>query len=169
MRIEQIMSQPAITCREDQTLSAAAGLMWDHDCGVVPIVGDGGVVVGMLTDRDICMAAYTQGKPLHAIPVSTAMASRVFSCHPEEPLEAAEALMAEKQVRRVPVVDAEGRPVGVLSLNDLVRRAESARGEGTRREIVKTLAGVCQPRSGAVQTVPAPVVRRRQAPPEAAL
>jgi CBS domain-containing protein len=169
MRIEQIMSQPAITCRQDETLGTAAGLMWDHDCGVVPVVDDGGAVVGMLTDRDISMAAYTQGKPLHAIPVSAAMAKRVFSCHPDETVEAAERLMAEKQVRRVPVVDADGRPVGLLSLNDLARHGASARGDAAQREVAETLASICQPRSHAIQTVPPSAPRRRQAPKEAAL
>lgn len=158
MRIEELMSKPAITCGQDETLNTAAGLMWDHDCGAMPVVGDDGALVGLLTDRDICMAAYTQGRPLQAIPVSQAMARQVFSCHPDESIGAAESLMAEQRIRRLPVVDGEGRPVGLLSLNDVARDAASSRaGNGAQREVARTLAAICQPRLHGNQ-------RSRQAP-----
>jgi CBS domain-containing protein len=157
MRVEQIMSQPAVTCGQDDALDTAARLMWDNDCGVVPVVGDDGAVVGILTDRDICMAAYTQGMPLRAIPVSRAMAKQVFWCHPEESLEAAEALMTERRVRRLPVVGRAGLPIGVISLNDIAREAaQSPNGNGAQREVANTLAAICQPRAHALQPVHLP-------------
>lgn len=147
MRVEQLMSKPAVTCGKDDTLNTAARLMWDHDCGAVPVVGDGGKVVGVVTDRDICMAAFTQGKPLQAIPVSRAMSSDVIACHPEDSIDDAELRMAEKQLRRLPVVDAAGHPVGVLSINDVARdAATSLGGNGAQREVARTLAAICQPR-----------------------
>jgi CBS domain-containing protein len=162
MRIEQLMSQPAITCTINDTLSAAAQLMWEHDCGVMPVVGTDGRLTGILTDRDICMAGYTRGQPLHEIPVSAAMSSQVFSCSPQESIDAAERLMSKMQVRRVPVVDRDNRPIGVLSLNDLARHAAAARsGNGLERETVETLAAICRPRARPPQIVhvagPAPI------------
>ena len=158
MRIEQLMSKPAVTCGQDDSLNTAAQLMWEHDCGAVPVLGDEGTVVGLLTDRDVCMAAYTQGKPLQAIPVSRAMGKQVYSCHPDESIEAAEQLMTEHRIRRLPVVDGEGRPVGILSLNDVARDAASSRaGNGAQREVARTLAAICQPRLHGNQ-------RSRQAP-----
>jgi CBS domain-containing protein len=163
MRVEQIMSRPAVTCRQDDSLNTAAGLMWTNDCGVVPVIGDDGAVVGVLTDRDVCMAAYIQGKPLWEIPVSRAMAKEVFSCHPDESLEAAERFMTQKRVRRLPVVDGEGRPVGVISLNDIAREAaDSPKGNGALREVASTLAAICQPRAHAIQRVE---LRMMQEPP----
>lgn len=147
MRVEQLMSKPAITCGKDGTLNTAARLMWDHDCGAVPVVGDEGTVVGVVTDRDICMAAYTQGKPLKAIPVSQAMAGRVVACPPDQSIDEAERLMAEKGIRRLPVVDADGHPVGLLSINDVARNAAASRaGNRAQQEVAKTLAAICQPR-----------------------
>jgi CBS domain-containing protein len=162
MRIEQLMSQPAITCRMNDTLSTAAQLMWEHDCGVMPVVGEDGHLTGILTDRDICMAAYTRGQPLHEIPASAAMSKQVFSCSPQESIDAAERLMSKMQVRRVPVVDRDSRPIGVLSLNDLARHAAATRSRnGLDRETVETLAAICQPRARPPQVVhvagPAPI------------
>lgn len=148
MRIQEIMSQPVVTCRPSDTLSAAAQLMWEHDCGAIPVTGEDGALVGIVTDRDICMAAYTQGRSLQAIPVSSAMARHVFTCHPEDALDAVEQLMSDKQIRRVPVVDRDNRPVGLLSLNDIARHAASAaRKDGLERAAIRTLAAICQPRA----------------------
>jgi CBS-domain-containing membrane protein len=146
MRIDRLMSKPAITCGESDTLNAAAHLMWTHDCGVIPVVNQSGHLVGIVTDRDICMAAYTQGRLLHWIPVSTVMTKQVHSCRAADSIEYAEALMSEKQVRRLPVIDEDGRPVGLLSLGDIARHAtRRRRRRGARRGVVKTLAAVCEP------------------------
>lgn len=147
MRVERVMSKPAITCGKRETLNTAARLMWEHDCGAVPVVEHDGTVAGMITDRDICMAAYTQGKPLKAIPVSHVMADHVVSCHPGQSIAEAERLMAEKGIRRLPVVDSGGRPVGLLSINDVARHAAaSRRGDHAQQEVAKTLAAICEPR-----------------------
>lgn len=154
MRIEQVMNQPAVTCSTSDNLSTAAQLMWEHDCGILPVVDDNRHLAGVITDRDICMAAYTQGKALREIPVSEIMAKQVFSCRPEDSVDAAENLMGQKQVRRVPVTDGDGRPVGVLSLNDLARDASRAREkDGAGRKLVQTLAEICQPRPHQMQSV----------------
>lgn len=148
MHVEKLMTHPAITCRDTDDLATIAGLMWNHDCGVIVVVdNDGGHVVGMVTDRDICMAAYTQGKQLDAIPVMTAMATPVATCRPQDNLAVAEELMRSRQIRRVAVVDEAGRPVGVLSLNDLARDAVSRKKTGVEHDVVQTLAAVCEHRS----------------------
>lgn len=119
MRVQDLMSHPAITCHVNDDLNMSAKLMWDHDCGAIPVVRDDGKLAGMVTDRDICMAAYTQGRSLDQILVNSVMAKHVISAHPDQELGEVERLMAEQQVRRIPVVDEENRPVGVLSLTDL--------------------------------------------------
>jgi CBS-domain-containing membrane protein len=120
--------------------------MWEFDCGIVPIVNDEGRLAGVVTDRDICMAAYTQGRALADIPVTTAMARQVVAVHRDDSVEEVETLLADNQVRRLPVLDSDGRPVGLVSMNDLARLAARAKKSGVDRELIETLAAVCQPR-----------------------
>lgn len=146
MTAKDLMTQPLVFCDARNTLDRVAELMWDHDCGAIPVVGDDGRLAGMVTDRDVCMAAYTQGVRLADIVVTSAMSKDVLACHAEEPLETAEELMREGQVHRIPVIDSERRPIGMLSLNDLARLAARTRKSGVDREVVQTLAAICAPR-----------------------
>ena len=148
MKIRELMTTTVRTCGPNDNLNTAANLMWNDDCGCVPVVDDGAHVVGMVTDRDIAMAAYTQGAPIAAIPVTTAMAKSVLTCHGDDDIEVAETLMRDNQIRRVPVVDAQGHLEGLLSLNDIARIANEPRRAGSQfvEGIARTLAGVCRPR-----------------------
>ncbi|HKQ62795.1 MAG TPA: CBS domain-containing protein [Candidatus Polarisedimenticolaceae bacterium] len=140
------MNQPPVTCTVHDNLNTAAGLMWEHDCGVVPVVDDR-QLAGIITDRDICMAAFIQGKTLSEIPVVDIMSTEVCACHADETVEAAQRRMSEYQVRRMPVLDEDNRLIGVLSLNDIAREAaHAAEGEGVKRSLVQTLGAICQPR-----------------------
>lgn len=142
-----IMTEPARTCSIEEPLNAAAKVMWDTDCGVVLVVDADGRLCGILTDRDICMAAYTKGAPLHAIRVADAMSRHVHTCRPEDSIERAVALMADAQVRRVPVVDADGRPLGVIALADIARNA-TVLGQGEAEGLVfQLLRAVSQRRA----------------------
>ncbi len=145
MRIEHVMTKPLAICRPRDSLNQAAHLMWEYDCGAIPVVDDDGDLIGIITDRDICMAAYTQGRALDKIPVLSAMAQKVFSCRPHQTLQAAEALMKQRQVRRIPIVDDTNRPVGMLSLSDLARYAQSTAKNRMNEEVSQTLAAISQP------------------------
>ncbi len=123
MNIEMIMKRDAKACSENDTLNRAAQLMWENACGCVPVVDNDGRPVGFITDRDICMAAYTQGRPLQTITVSTSMAHRVISCRNEDDINIAIKLMCDHGVRRLPVVDEYGRLSGIISLDDLAAEA----------------------------------------------
>jgi CBS domain-containing protein len=149
MRVREIMSPQPQTCRVHDTAKRAAEIMWEHDCGVVPVVDDDGRVCGIVTDRDLCMAAYFQGTTLADIPVSAAMSREVISCSPDDPIAHAERLMGERQVHRLPVVDDRQSPIGLLSLSDVARRVSQS---GTSRlqegrEFLETMAAICQPRT----------------------
>jgi len=122
MIIQDVMTRDVCACGAEDTLSRAAQLMWECDCGCVPVFDRSGVVCGMVTDRDICMAAYTQGLPLHQIAVRTAMSPRLHACRPEATVEEAQTLMRRNKVRRAPIVDSD-HLVGIVSLSDLVVRA----------------------------------------------
>jgi CBS domain-containing protein len=150
MRVEQLMTRAVHSCEPDASLNRAAQLMWDHDCGCIPIVDSDNKVIGMITDRDIAMAAYTRGEPLAAIRIGDVMAQRVHTCGQSEALTVAEERMRKYQVRRLPVTDATGYLVGLVSVNDLALEAKRAR--GTRQppikpdEVAATLAGICEHR-----------------------
>jgi CBS-domain-containing membrane protein len=148
MKVEQLMTRDVSACTADQTLNVPADIMWNHDCGAVPVVSaDGnGRVVGIVTDRDLAMAAYTQGKPLWQVPVSVAMGSKVVTCKADDGLSRVQQLMRENRVRRLPVVDENGKLVGIVSLADIAREAErersSPRKEVAAQDVGETLAAI---------------------------
>jgi CBS domain-containing protein len=154
MRIEQLMAKSPRTCRPEDTLGEAAQIMWDTDCGCLPVTADGepARLVGVITDRDICMAARFQEKSLTEIPVREAMASDVRACNPGDSVAHAEALMAEARVRRLPVVDDAGQVVGVISLADFAREAARQHASEdpaiSQAEIAAVLAIITEPRAG---------------------
>ena len=125
MTLKDLMSRDVRVVKLGDRLDAAARVLWDRDCGVVPVVDGNGAVVGVLTDRDVCMAAFTQGRTLAEIPVAVAMARKVHTARPDDDLATALAAMAAQQVHRLPVVDARGVCIGVVSSSDLVRHAEA--------------------------------------------
>jgi len=152
MNVGQLMNRVVETCASDDNLATAAGKMWDHDIGCLPVLGADGRLAGIVTDRDVCMAGYIQGRPLAELPVRIAMSKTLYACHPEDAIIEAEEAMRSHQVRRLPVIDASGALVGIVSLNDLAREAERQVGrkgrELTAQEISATLAAVCTPRNG---------------------
>lgn len=149
MKVSQVMTTGVKTCSGSDFLSKAARVMWDNDCGCVPVTDAAGKIVGIITDRDIAMAAYTQGLALHSIRVESAMARTVVTCSPDDDLQTAEELMRQNQVRRIPVLDQGGKLAGIVSLNDLALTARHQRGqeaaEVTGAQISQTLKAICRP------------------------
>jgi CBS domain-containing protein len=150
MKVEDVMSKDVGSCEPSSSLNDAARVMWERDCGFVPVVEQGGGpgILGVLTDRDVCMAAYTQGRRLAEIRVGDVMSRTVQTCRADDTLAAAEAAMRASQVRRLPVVDAVDQLVGVISLSDIARRTTRARRAErvTSTEVGETLARISQPR-----------------------
>jgi CBS domain-containing protein len=167
MLVKDIMTAEVQSCRAGDSLQLAAKLMWDGDCGCVPVIDEDRRVIGIITDRDICMAAFTQGVPLSESRVESAMAHTVSCVRADDSPAIAEAVMQRLQVRRLPVVDRAGILVGVLSLADLAHAMESAVTFGadgmTWTALGRTLAAVSRPRSRKAATR-APV-SNSEAPP----
>jgi CBS domain-containing protein len=151
MHVEQLMARPVQSCRAEDTLARAAQLMWDHDCGCLPVAGGDGItrVVGVITDRDICMCALFRNKTLQELRVSDAMAKQVQTCRPSDSLADAEKTMKEARIRRLPVIGDEDALVGMISLADLAQEAARERAatsqEITETEVGDTLAAICEP------------------------
>ncbi len=126
MFVREVMSKAPAACTLDAPLNRAAQIMWELDCGCVPIVDDTGKAIGVITDRDICVATYTQGRSPLEISVATVAASQpLVSCRDDNDIKDAEALMKEHRVRRLPVTNSRGKLVGILSLSDLAMESVS--------------------------------------------
>ncbi len=129
MRIGELMTKGLETIEADATLRAAAERMRSFGIGALPVV-DGDQLVGMVTDRDITVRATAAGKDPNHTPVREAMTHIVITCDADAPLSEAEHLMEEKAVRRLVVLDAYKKPVGLISLDDLATVPGEARHAG---------------------------------------
>ena len=161
MKVEKVMNRDVASCGPRDDLARAAQIMREQDCGCVPVLeGDGAsLAVGMVTDRDVCMAAYTTGKSLAELSVGEFMARQLACCHPEDSIEDAERIMSQAQVRRLPVINADGALVGILSLADLARQTlpqpDRQAPPVSDVEIGSTLTSISQPHGlGGDQAVP---------------
>ena len=152
MRVSDVMTRDVSCCTLDDDCATAARLMWNCDCGTVPVVESAsGRAIGMITDRDICMATLLADRPPSQIPVTKAMSHDLFAVAADDTVRYAEQLLQGHQVRRLPVLDDSGRVVGILSLADIARAANN--GAGRRKEIraeevTETLGGISRPRAG---------------------
>ena len=158
MYVSKIMNHNVYSCKADDTLETAAGKMWNYDLGCLPVLDKKGEIVGMITDRDICMAAYTRGLTLNHIPVSMAMSQDLHFCKVDDTIKDAEEKMISHRVRRLPVLDGKNQLVGIVALSDLAQEAEReidlTQQEITPRDVTDTLAAVSQPRGFQIGTQP---------------
>lgn len=164
MNVLDVMSREPRAVRTVDRLDEAARILWEQDCGFVPVVDGDHTLVGVLTDRDLCMASYTQAKAVANVPVLAVMARELTTCQPEDSLAVAMDKMAAAQVHRLPVVDERGVLVGVLSSSDLIQFAAARPTAMAAAKVLATVAAITKPRSGRrdfSQTKPA---ARKKAP-----
>ena len=158
MRVKEIMTPNPKAIWLTESLADAAQLMWENDCGVLPVIKDGRKVVGLITDRDVCMAtAIRQANPA-GISVEEVMTGQVYSVNSEDDVDEALQAMQEHKIRRLPVVSADGELEGILSMNDIVLKAGETNGKEAQisyGDVVKTYQAICQHPSPA--TLPAAV------------
>jgi CBS-domain-containing membrane protein len=123
------MTPNPFACRPETDLAAAAMLLWEGDCGALPVVGPDREVIGMVTDRDLCMAVATTDRRACERFVGEIMTTPVVRCRPSTDVRDALAAMAKHRVRRLPVTDDEGRLAGVVSMADVFRKAGPVLGD----------------------------------------
>lgn len=146
MKVEQLMEKDVITCHPNDNLESVAMLMWNNDCGAVPIVNPDGSAIGVLTDRDIAIASALQHKPLWDIKTLDVSKDRpVYSCNRNEDATDALKLMRENKVRRLMVTNGGGQIEGILSIDDVVHFASQRHGDTSLsyEEVMSTLKAVC--------------------------
>jgi CBS domain-containing protein len=145
MQVQDLMTSNVFCVRNDQSLNDAAQLMWEHNCGSVPVVDGENRVVGMITDRDIAMAAYIKGSNLGAIPVSTAQSKSLTACELNDDVATVEHMMQSAQLHRIPVLGQNFQPLGIVSLNDLALAYKSGNRSIKAKDLCDTLAAICSP------------------------
>lgn len=142
MRARNVMTSTPYFCRPENNLGTATQYMWEGNCGFLPVMGNDNKIVGVITDRDICIAFGTRNRLPGEINVGEVMSRKVFSCSAEDDIHVALRRMQEGQVRRLPVTSQEGSLVGVISLDDILCQAEplslGKMPELTNEEILRT-------------------------------
>jgi len=133
-------------CGPGTNLASAAKLMWDTDCGVLPVVNAEGRVLGMITDRDICMACATKNRAPSEITVQDAVSGKTYRCKMSDDGHTVMDIMKREQVRRLPVVDEAGVLQGVVSMNDFILLAEETKAGKfpaiSCEDVARTLKGI---------------------------
>lgn len=146
MNAMDLMSTPPRTCELGTDLGAIARMMWDHDFGFVPITDELGTLIGVITDRDICIATATRHLAPDRIAAREAMTSPVNVCMADDNIVEVLTLMREAQVRRLPVVDDDGHLQGVISMNDIALASNQKQRPGAK-DVVSALAAICAHRT----------------------
>jgi CBS domain-containing protein len=125
MKVKDIMMRTPASCTAETNLGAAVEILWNRNCGILPIVNAQRKVVGVVTDRDMCIALGTRNRLAGEIAVGEVMSGKVFACKQEDAVHAALATMAQAKVRRLPVINADGELEGILSMGDVVAHSEA--------------------------------------------
>jgi len=140
MKVRDVMTETPAYCSPDTNLAVVVETLWNRNCGVVPIVDSDGNLLGVITDRDICVALGTRNKLASEIAVSDVFSGQLVMGKLDDDLRTALLAMAEAKIRRLPIVDAQGKLAGMLSITDLLLRAERGRnGNLSAEDIVKAL------------------------------
>lgn len=132
MNVSEIMTRAVKSCGLDSDLAAVAMEMWNHDCGCIPVVDGSGRPIGIITDRDIAMAGALRGESLSSIIIGEVIEGHTLHCcRGGDPVQSALKTIWAEHVRRLPLVDGDGRLESILSVDDIVACAERGkRGQG---------------------------------------
>jgi CBS domain-containing protein len=137
MQIETIMTKDPICCEPSDNVEKVASLMKEFDVGAIPVVSDfvSHRLVGIITDRDLCIAITAEGKDPRRTSIGPYFTRLLITCTPQDTLESCEELMKKYRVRRLPVVDRENTCVGMVSLADLARASTPERFQALMAEM----------------------------------
>ena len=150
MKVKDLMIGTPCHCGPEANLGTATELMWNANCGFLPVLSAEGTLIGVITDRDICIALGTRNCLASQLTVAEVMSGKLYSCTPDDDIHTALQTMAEAKVRRLPVRAQNGTLVGVLSMNDILLRAEplglGKTPELSRDDVVRTLRSIVRER-----------------------
>lgn len=146
MTVRELQTSNVKTVSPDTDLAVVAKLMWEGDCGAVPVVTDDRKVIGIITDRDICIASATRAKPPAEIRASEVISTNhgVHAVKQDDDVRIALRAMRKHRVRRLPVLDREQRLTGIVSINDLAINASPSQPDSVpAQEFLETFQAIC--------------------------
>jgi CBS domain-containing protein len=150
MKVQDAMMGTPVSCSPGTNLGSAVEMLWERNCGILPIVDAERKVTGVITDRDLCITLGTGNRLAGQMTVGEVASGKVHSCRAADDIQTALQTMAEHRVRRLPVVNDEGALEGILSMDNVVLHAESAssgrRPDLSNDDVVKTLRQIYAPR-----------------------
>jgi CBS domain-containing protein len=169
MTVRDWMTPQVETCSPNEDLACASMIMWRRDCGIVPVIDpETSTLVGVVTDRDICMAVATRHRTPDELTVRDVMTTALYTCKPEDEITTALGVMRRRQVRRLPVVGEDRHLVGVISLADVIRHTAKpgVRNQPaiTAQELIDTLREIEKPRAAAKAVEVGPSVMAEAVP-----
>lgn len=137
-KCSEVMTREPVSCEPADTIQRVAEVMKRQDVGAVPIVDSKSSrrLVGILTDRDIVVKILAEGRSVDGSTARDAMTAQLATCREDQDVSAALSLMAERKVRRMPVVDAEGRLVGIIAQADIATRINKDQATGELVEAI---------------------------------
>ncbi len=151
MKVEKIMTTDVGVCLLEDTLTKAAEIMRQKDCGVVLVIDAENKVVGIITDRDICIAAAARKQSISQIKVKELTGGKVVCCSADDKIEDALKKMRKNQLKRLPVISKDGNLAGILSVTDVLISAR--KDKKLKKKVYSTLIAIFQPRPIVLQEV----------------
>jgi CBS domain-containing protein len=151
MKVQEAMTRQPVCCLSQDTAKAVARLLRDEDIGSMPVISDTSSrrLVGIITDRDLVCRIVSEGLDPSTTVIEAFMTRDPVACRPEQSLDSCEKLMQVHQIRRIPVVDREGRCIGILSQADMARFAQAERVQKTITEISRRVEAIIPPATAA--------------------
>ncbi|MEX2490567.1 MAG: CBS domain-containing protein [Nitrospirales bacterium] len=144
MKVKDLMTKSASTCDEQTNLSSAALMMWDGDCGILPMVDERRKVVGVITDRDLSLAMASKNRfPADILVGEIVEKGDIVACSPDDDVKKALNIMGEHQIRRLPVVNEQGQIQGILSINDLILHSQAESGDLSDKNVMEAMKAIC--------------------------
>lgn len=149
MKVQDVMMGTPASCSPETNLGAATEILWTRNCGILPLIDAQRKLVGVVTDRDVCVALGTRNRLPGDVTVAEVASGKIYSCQAQDDIRAALETMARQKVRRLPVLDGSGALVGILSMDNVVLHAESGSGgrapELGYSDVVNTLRQIYGP------------------------
>jgi CBS domain-containing protein len=145
MKVKELMTTDVKRCSLETNLAAAASIMWEGDCGAVPVTDERDHVVGIITDRDICIAAATRPRTEGEIPVKDVISGALYTCAPGDDVRAVLDTMKARKIRRLPVVEQGGRLVGIVSIHDIAVQSRSRSADVSPDSVLDAFIAITAP------------------------
>jgi CBS domain-containing protein len=149
MKVQDVMMRTPASCTPETNLGTAVEMLWNRDCGILPVVDARQKVIGIVTDRDLCVALGTRNKLPGKVTVGEVAKGEVYACRAQDDIHVALQTMAQYKVRRLPVVDREGVLQGILSMDNVILHTDvgkwGLRSDLSQEDVIKTLQRIYGP------------------------